>query len=115
MKRCLILCNSNHYTKQMDAIANKFAPLRTGEQVRDEFMRRGLSISEWARARGYSAQLVYQVLAGRKRCLRGQSHAIAVTLGLKEGLVGSINDIDGTVSAPLGAITSEAGEQIANN
>lgn len=98
----------------MDSAANSFAPLRTGDQVRDEFNRRGLSISEWARARGYSAQLVYQVLAGRKRCLRGQSHAIAVTLGLKEGLVGSINDIDGKVNVPFDANTSGAGDQIPN-
>jgi hypothetical protein len=32
-----------------------------------------------------SAQLTYQVLAGKKRCLRGQSHDIAVMLGLKAG------------------------------
>lgn len=98
----------------MSAATNLLNPLRTGEQVRDEFMRRGLSISEWARARGYSAQLVYQVLAGRKRCLRGQSHAIAVTLGLKEGLVGSIDDIGGMVNAPVGVNSSEVGDQITN-
>lgn len=98
----------------MDAIANSYIPLRTGAQVRDEFNRRGLSISEWARARGYSAQLVYQVLAGRKRCLRGQSHAIAVALGLKDGLVGSLSDIDLFVNKPQGGNTLEAGDQKAS-
>lgn len=96
----------------MDAIANKLILLRTGEQVRDEFHRRGLSISEWARSRGYSAQLVYQVLAGRKRCLRGQSHAIAVTLGLKEGVVGSLADIEQIVNAPTGDHIEEVAEEV---
>lgn len=73
---------------------HKNIPVRTNAQVRDEFNRRGLSISEWARARGYSAQLVYQILNGRKQCLRGQSHAIAVALGLKVGQIGTIQDLD---------------------
>ena len=66
---------------------------RTKEQVLQEFARRGLSVSAWARSEGFSAQLVYQILSGKKRCLRGQSHAIAVRLGLKEGVVGGFEDL----------------------
>jgi gp16 family phage-associated protein len=64
------------------------------EQKRQEFARSGVSIRQWALAHGYPAHLVYQVLSGRKRCLRGKSHAIAVRLGLKAGVIGSVADID---------------------
>ena len=77
----------------MSALVKTSAPLKSGPQVREEFAVLGLSISAWARAHGYSAQLVYQVLTGRKRCLRGQSHQIAVRLGLKRGLIGSVSQI----------------------
>lgn len=66
---------------------------RTGADLRAEFERRGLSIAEWARSNGFSSALVYQVLAGRKRCVRGQSHQIAVKLGLKNGEIGTVHDI----------------------
>lgn len=59
---------------------------RTPSEVKEEFLRRGLSISAWALAQGFSAPLVYQVLAGRRGGVRGQSHDIALALGLKTGL-----------------------------
>lgn len=86
-------------TAHMDTSANPLNPVRTAAEVRHEFEVRGLSIAAWARARGYSSQLVYQILAGRKPCLRGQSHRIAVQLGLKRGLIGSLQDVD--VSAAI--------------
>ncbi len=94
---------------QMHTGASTRIPLKTGPEVRDEFARRGLSISEWARRHGFSAQLVYQVLAGRKRCLRGQSHQIAVRLRLKAGLIGSAEEIDDLYSgvSEAGAIVEE--------
>ena len=73
--------------------AYQSVPNRTGAELRAEFERRGLSIAEWARAHGFSSALVYQVLTGRKRCVRGQSHQIAVLLGLKQGEISSISDI----------------------
>ena len=36
-----------------------------------------------ARARGFSAELTRMVLLGKRKCLRGQSHQIAVALGIK--------------------------------
>lgn len=81
-------------------------PGAKADAIRQEFARRGVSISAWARAHGYSKQLVYQVLAGRKRCVRGQCHEIAVRLGLKAGVIGSVADIDafgsgGSLPRPL--------------
>lgn len=75
---------------------------RSGSDVRAEFLRRGLSISAWARSHGYSAQLVYQVLAGRRGCVRGQCHEIAVRLGMKDGIIGSSAEIDALSLVPAG-------------
>lgn len=67
--------------------------MQTPEQVREDFALRGLSISEWARTQGFSVPLVYQVLAGKRRALRGQSHRIAVALQVKEGIDADISDL----------------------
>lgn len=50
------------------------------------FEEAGIPVSEWARVSGFSTALVYQVLEGKRKCVRGQSHQIAVALGLKPGL-----------------------------
>jgi len=50
---------------------------------RDVFFVAGISMKSWAEARGFNPDLVYQVLTGRRKCLRGQSHAIAKELGMK--------------------------------
>jgi gp16 family phage-associated protein len=68
-------------------------PVCTVEEVRDEFRRRGVSVSDWARRKGVSAQLTYRILAGRTVGLRGQSHEISVLLGLKRGVIGSAEDL----------------------
>lgn len=59
--------------------------------IRAEFHRKGISISAWALANGFSPNLVFEVLSGRKKGDRGQSHKIAVSLGLKEGEI--VSDI----------------------
>lgn len=59
--------------------------LRTPDDVREELGRQGISITSWAIANKFSPSLVYEVMAGRKKCTRGQSHQIAVKLGLKDG------------------------------
>lgn len=65
----------------------------TSDEIRREFDLRGLSISEWARQRGFSTALVYQVLRGKRRARRGQSHRIAVALGLKKGITADMSDL----------------------
>lgn len=59
--------------------------LLTAEQVRKRFEQGGLAMSDWARAKGFNPVLVRTVIAGRRKCLRGQSHKIAVELGMKRG------------------------------
>lgn len=43
----------------------------------------GLSVNEWAKERAYEPKLVYAVMAGKRKCLRGDSLKIAMELGLK--------------------------------
>jgi len=54
---------------------------------RDEIIQRfeseGISIKEWAEAKGYKPRLVYAVIQGTVQCKRGASHQIAVDLGMK--------------------------------
>lgn len=61
--------------------------LRTPDQVRAELERKGVSIAAWALANKFNPNLVHEVLAGRKKGIRGQSHDIAVKLGLKAGSI----------------------------
>ena len=59
--------------------------LKSLEQARAEFERKGMSIAAWARQHKVGRSLVYEVLAGRKKCKRGDSHKVAVLLGIKHG------------------------------
>lgn len=61
--------------------------MRTPEDVLKEFARKGIPIATWARAKGYDADLTRAILRKERACLRGQSHNIAVELGLKDGEV----------------------------
>lgn len=59
--------------------------LRTPDEAREELRRKGVSISQWAIANGFATNLVFEVLSGRKKAVRGQAHKIAVKLGIKAG------------------------------
>jgi len=72
---------------------------RTGDEARQWLAHHGVSVARWAREHGFSRELVYQVLAGQKKGVRGQSHDIAVLLGMKAGALRS-TFID---TAPQGA------------
>lgn len=61
------------------------SPLLSPPDIRELIANSGVSVAEWARANGFSCGLVYQVLEGRRKCIRGQSYRIAVALGLKAG------------------------------
>jgi len=67
--------------------------LKTTAQVMDDFEKRGLSIAAWAREHGFKPDRVYQVLSGKHKPLRGESHRIAVTLHLKVGLLDTDNSV----------------------
>ena len=52
-------------------------------RVKARFEAEGVSIAEWARARGFDRKLVYRLLNGEVKGTRGQAHKIACELGLK--------------------------------
>lgn len=51
--------------------------------VKQRLAEHGLTIRQWAVAKGYSESLVYAVLSGKNHASRGESFRIAVELGLK--------------------------------
>jgi len=71
-------------------IASKSQPVK---DVRSIFGKCGIPIAEWARAEGFSTALVYQVIDGKRQCVRGQSHQIAVALGLKAGVISDMSQL----------------------
>lgn len=72
--------------KQFSIPTCRGASESTGQQSvlsMTEFHTEGVTVAEWARARGFSPRLVYVVLGGERKCLRGQSYQIARELGMK--------------------------------
>jgi gp16 family phage-associated protein len=57
--------------------------LRSPQEAQRWFADRGLTISEWALERNFNPALVYQVLTGSRKAVRGRSFQIAVALGIK--------------------------------
>ena len=57
------------------------------KRVRREMNEAGISQFAWAKANGFTRQQVADVLTGRRLCLRGAGHAVAVALGLKKGRI----------------------------
>ncbi|WP_457334905.1 DNA-binding protein [Rhizobacter sp. P5_C2] len=60
--------------------------LKTFQEARGDFRSRGITIANWAKENDFEIKLVYAVLAGERKCYRGESHRIAVALGIKEDL-----------------------------
>lgn len=57
------------------------------DRVKAEMAAIGLTQAEWARQNGVSREVVADVLSGRRKCLWGDAHKVAVALGLKQGHV----------------------------
>ena len=55
----------------------------TPQQVKADFLAKGIPVSQWADANGYRRSDVYRVLNGFTPCRRGLTHEIAVKLGIK--------------------------------
>ena len=61
--------------------------LKTAAEARAWLSEQGLSVAEWCRQNGFSRTLVLNILAEGKPCHRGQSHQVAVMLGMKAGVI----------------------------
>lgn len=58
--------------------------IKSIQEVKEDFSSAGISIAEWARDNQFSPDLVYRIFKNNKIPKRGESHKIAVKLGLKE-------------------------------
>lgn len=58
--------------------------IKSIRQVREEFSASGISIAEWCRNNNVSPDLVYRILKNNRIPIRGESHKIAIKLGIKE-------------------------------
>lgn len=63
------------------------AQLKSPEQVRADFSRRGVNISQWAKEHGLTRQSVFAALNGSTKGRRGDAHRAAVLLGIKDGVI----------------------------
>ncbi|MBA1289159.1 DNA-binding protein [Pseudomonas japonica] len=64
---------------------NPYPSHQARSAARSRLTRVGMSVKEWAERNDFTPSLVYAVLNGQKKCLRGQSHRAAVLLGIKDG------------------------------
>lgn len=58
---------------------------RTAQEVRADWLRKGLCQNDWARKHGFSIATVSEVMSGKNSGSRGAGHKIAVLLGIKDG------------------------------
>ncbi|MDB5980155.1 MAG: DNA-binding protein [Pseudomonas sp.] len=60
--------------------------IRTAAEAKAWLDEQGKSVQEFARENSVDAATTYQVLSGRKKGRRGESHRVAVLLGMKAGV-----------------------------
>ena len=64
------------------------SPIKVAAAAKHKEMRAlGINVSKWARDNGFSRDIVVGVLRGQSACLHGKAHAVAVALGIKQGVV----------------------------
>jgi len=51
--------------------------------ARSRLAYEGSSVEDWAKANGFAAKTVYNVLSGRRMAIRGKALQIAIKLGLR--------------------------------
>jgi gp16 family phage-associated protein len=61
--------------------------IRTAAQAKAWLEQQGKSVQEFAREHDVDPATTYQVLSGRKKGRRGESHKVAVLLGMKVGVI----------------------------
>jgi gp16 family phage-associated protein len=61
--------------------------IRTAAQAKAWLEQQGKSVQEFARENSVDPATTYQILSGRKKGRRGESHKVAVLLGMKVGVI----------------------------
>jgi gp16 family phage-associated protein len=57
------------------------------QEVKERFLQEGRTVASWARSNGVDPRLTAAILKEERTCRSGQSHKIAVLLGLKNGVI----------------------------
>lgn len=65
-------------------MASSTKKIRTAEEVKEHFRKRGETLSGWAKDNGFKYNTVLAVLNGQQKGHRGEAHKVAVALGMKE-------------------------------
>lgn len=73
----------SHFTELISMNQSLPTNLPKGSNPWQNFRQQGINLAEWAREKGFNPQLVYLVVRGDRKCLRGQSYNIAKELGMK--------------------------------
>lgn len=55
----------------------------TVEKLKENLIKKGKTLAQWARENGYAPRDVYLVVGGQRKGRYGKGHEIAVKLGLK--------------------------------
>ncbi len=58
--------------------------MKSAAQVRADFKRRNVNITQWAMKRNFPPQVVLDLLHGRSKGVRGDSYRAAIALGIKD-------------------------------
>lgn len=56
--------------------------MKTNQQIKDDFEKAGVTISDWSLKHNFSRDLVYRILNTNRIPKRGESKRIAIALGL---------------------------------
>ncbi len=81
------------YLNMDDPEMNNLDSAKSIQQVRDWMESRGLTVIDWANEYGFNPSNVYRVLNGISKCKRGESHKIALALGLKVEKTGVVHSM----------------------
>lgn len=61
--------------------------LKTRAEVKQDLIRQGITITAWAVKNSFNPHHVRDVLRGRAKGNFGESHKIAIKLGIKDGVI----------------------------
>lgn len=76
---CLICLRKNFLCSDLTS------PLKSPKEAKAAFHLFGLTYKQWAEDHQVHRNSVNEVIGGRKKCVRGDAHAIAVLLRIKNG------------------------------
>lgn len=60
---------------------------KSREQVKADLVRTGTTIRGWAEKHGFTVSTVRHVMSGKSLNQYGDSHKVAVLLGMKDGII----------------------------